>query len=99
MGNPFGYRTVWEIIRWIDSALAVGIIESPYEGLDMQVESRVLSKITGMNNDDIFQGLRTYFQDRIDPSRDGKCVFELSMVRLDTLIERVRREEYALGQQ
>lgn len=98
-GNPFGYRTVWEIIRWIDSALAVGIIEDPYEGLDLQVESRVLSKISGIRRNGLFHGLRTYFQDRIDPNRGGRCIFDRSLTRLETLIERAEREDFAIGQQ
>lgn len=99
MGNPFGYRTVWEIIRWIDAALTVGIIKDPYEGLDVQVESRVLTKIDGTNNDSIFNSLKNYFQDRIYPDSEGKLVFERSLTRLTMFIERARREEYVIGQQ
>lgn len=98
-GNPFGYRTVWEIIRWIDSALAVGIIENVYEGLDLQVESRVLSKMTGIRRDGLFQGLMTYFQDRTDATRAGISIFQRSLTRLENLMERAEREEYVIGQQ
>ncbi len=98
-GLPFGYRTVWEIIRWIDSALSVGIIPDALTGLDLQIESRIISKLSGNRRDPLFQTLLTFFLEHADARFDNQVAFPKSVNRLEALMNRAEREEFAIGQQ
>lgn len=98
-GQPFGYRTAWEIIKWIDTGLSVGVIGSVYEGLDIQVENKILVKLSDYRTGAMFQALATYFKDRVNPYDQDSLIFEKSLQRIEALIARAEREEFAIGQQ
>lgn len=98
-GQPFGYRTAWEIIKWIDTGLSVGVINSVYEGLDIQVENKILVKLSDYRTGTMFQALATYFKDRANPYDPDSLIFEKSLHRIENLIARAEREEFAIGQQ
>ncbi len=98
LGQPFGYRTVWDIVKWVDYSLAVGNINNVYEGIDCQVERRVLIKITDSGKALLFNSLKGYFGDRTQRGTNLP-IYEKCQQRLDELINRVMRDEYAVGQQ
>lgn len=97
--QSFGYRTAWEIIKWIDSALAVGLIDSVYDGLDLQIESKILVKLYDRKAGYLFRSLETYFKDRVNPDNPSKLIYELSLQQLENLITKAEWEEFAIGQQ
>ncbi len=99
--QPFGYRTVWDILRWIDYSLTVGNICDVHEGLDAQIETKILVKLSETRKVSVLTSLKSYFDDRneIFQISINKNVYDRCLRRLDKLISRTSRDEYAIGQQ
>ena len=98
-GQAFGYRTVWDIVRWIDFSLSVGNVKNVFDGLDLQVESRILVKLVDSRRAILPSNLKAYFEDRNSRHKDSEDKYKRCIQRLEILISRSMRDEYAGGQQ
>ncbi|CCO07552.1 McrB family protein [Desulforamulus hydrothermalis] len=98
--QQFGYRTATEIIRWVDYALTSAAFGF-YTALDYQIKQKVLAKLqvarSRRADTDMVAQLLGFFEDEKLPGAE-ETAFPQCREYVERLNERVREEEFILGQ-
>lgn len=98
--QQFGYRTATEIIRWVDYALTSDAFGF-YTALDYQIKQKVLAKLqvarSRRADTDMVAQLLGFFEDEKLPGAE-EVAFPQCRDYVERLNERVREEEFTLGQ-
>jgi hypothetical protein len=90
-GQPFGYRIVTEILRYLEVARAVLPME---QALDLQIKQKILPKLRGEDNARFRRMLEEVLVVLVATGNDGTMRFAESHQKARKMLERLEREGY-----
>jgi hypothetical protein len=94
VGQPFGYRTVTEVLRYLELARAVLPLE---QALDLQIKQKILPKLRGEDSPRLRQGLAELLAllgpERPEPGQEADR-FPESADKVRRMRQRLEREGY-----
>ena len=100
-GQQFGYRTVHEILDWVNEAYQSGYFTMP-AALDIQAVQKILVKLEVSSDHNrqtsMLEKLNTYFDQETRNAETDRPLFERSSEMVNELIARLQEEEIVIGQ-
>jgi hypothetical protein len=90
-GQPFGYRTVTEILRYLEMARTVLPVD---QALDLQIKQKILPKLRGEDNTRFRRMLEEVVAVLGSAASDGMARFPESAQKARKMLERLGREGY-----
>jgi hypothetical protein len=99
-GHPFGYRTLGEILRFLDQAGSTGAL-TPEQALDLQIKQKVLPRLRGEEGPRLRRALTGMLAlmlggdplperaARISPARLAAAPYPASAAKLRTMLDRL----------
>jgi hypothetical protein len=100
-GQQFGYRTVREILDWVNEAYHSGYFNMA-QALDIQVVQKVLVKIEVSSDHkrqlSMLEKLNTYFEQETRSAETDRPIFERSYETISELTSKLQEEEIVIGQ-
>jgi len=100
-GQQFGYRTVHEILDWVNEAYQSGYFTMA-AALDIQVVQKILVKLEVSNDHNrqtsMLEKLNTYFEQDTRSTETDRPLFERSNEMINELISKLEEDEIVIGQ-
>jgi hypothetical protein len=100
-GQQFGYRTVREILDWVDEAYQNGLFTMA-AALDVQIVQKVLVRLEVSSDHNrqssMLEKLTTYFEQETRNQETDKPLFERSYEVIAELTSKLQEEEIVIGQ-
>ncbi|MEI6044846.1 MAG: AAA family ATPase [Chloroflexota bacterium] len=100
-GQQFGYRTVREILDWVNEAYHSGYFNMA-EALDIQIVQKVLVKLEVSSDHkrqlSMLEKLNTYFEQETRSAETDRPMFERSNEIISELMSKLQEEEIVIGQ-
>jgi hypothetical protein len=100
-GQQFGYRTVHEILDWVNQAYQSGYF-TMYAALDIQIVQKILVKLEVSSDHNrqtsMLEKLNTYFDQETRSTETDRPIFERSSEMIGELIAKLQEEEIVIGQ-
>ncbi len=100
-GQQFGYRTVHEILDWVNEAHHSGYFNMA-AALDIQIVQKVLVKLEVSSDHkrqlSMLEKLNTYFEQETRSAETDRPLFERSNETIGELMSKLQEEEIVIGQ-
>jgi hypothetical protein len=100
-GQQFGYRTVREILDWVNEGYHSGYFNMA-DALDIQVVQKILVKLEVSSDHKrqltMLEKLNTYFEQETRSSETDRPLFERSNETISELMSKLQEEEIVIGQ-
>ena len=100
-GQQFGYRTVHEILDWVDEAYQAGYFTMA-DALDIQVVQKVLVKLEVSSDHgrqrSMLEKLNTYFEQEARSTETDRPLFERSHEAISELAAKLEEDDVVIGQ-
>jgi hypothetical protein len=100
-GQQFGYRTVHEILDWVDEAYRAGYFTMA-AALDIQIVQKVLVKLEVSSDHNrqrsMLEKLTTYFEQEARSPETDRPLFERSHEAISELTSKLEEDDVVIGQ-
>ncbi len=100
-GQQFGYRTVREVLDWVDEAYQNGLFPMA-AALDIQIVQKVLVRLEVSSDHNrqssMLEKLTTYFEQETRNQETDKPLFERSYEVITELTSKLQEEDIVIGQ-